>query len=108
VIITLMSVYLEEALEEPPEDFTAQTSFMDAGLDSLDLLKVGMYRRAAAARLMYDACLLGRLPEETTAPWTPASNPWTCSKPCSHTLTRKVSTAEPAETWLALPAEFAV
>ncbi len=33
--------FLEEALDEPLEaEFTAQTSFMDAGLDSLDLLKV--------------------------------------------------------------------
>lgn len=36
----LVTLYLEEAVDEPPEGFTAQTSFMDAGLDSLDLLKV--------------------------------------------------------------------
>jgi Phosphopantetheine attachment site len=39
-IMGLVTVYLEEALDEPPGDVTPQTSFMDAGLDSLDLLKV--------------------------------------------------------------------
>ena len=39
-IMGLVTVYLQEALDEPPGDVTPQTSFMDAGLDSLDLLKV--------------------------------------------------------------------
>ena len=39
-VMGLVTVYLEEALDEPPADVTPQTSFMDAGLDSLDLLKV--------------------------------------------------------------------
>lgn len=39
-IMSLVTVYLEEALDEPAGDVTPQTSFMDAGLDSLDLLKV--------------------------------------------------------------------
>lgn len=37
----LLGRYLREAMDEPPEDLTAATTFMDAGLDSLDLLKAG-------------------------------------------------------------------
>lgn len=40
LVMNTLQQYLEEALDEVPEDLTEDTTFMDAGLDSLDLLKV--------------------------------------------------------------------
>lgn len=43
IVETLAGVvqnYLTEARGDPADDFTADTPFMDAGLDSLDMLKV--------------------------------------------------------------------
>lgn len=40
IIDSTVRQYLAEGRDEPVEDFTASTPFMDAGLDSLDMLKV--------------------------------------------------------------------
>lgn len=40
LVLGLLHQYLQEALDDCPEELTADTTFMDAGLDSLDLLKV--------------------------------------------------------------------
>lgn len=61
LVVGLLGRYLREAVDEPPEDLTAATTFMDAGLDSLDLLKAGP---ACAAEL----CLLQRPCRRTSEP----------------------------------------
>lgn len=44
-ILHTVTEYLTLSLGTPPKDFTTDTPFMEAGLDSLDLLKV--YRKAS-------------------------------------------------------------
>ena len=48
-ILHTVTQYLALALGAPPKDFTADTSFMEAGLDSLDLLKVTLSCHSTAA-----------------------------------------------------------
>ena len=52
-----MRLYLSECLNEPITDFTPATPFMEAGLDSLDMLKVQAAMTVLTGLVIFEAAM---------------------------------------------------